>query len=66
MFEIFCARKVKDECLNSSVLVFFNGFYSVWKAELKVCMRDPLLYKKFSAAEYVQTLKLHLQRFYIV
>lgn len=40
MFEIFCARKVKDECLNSSVLVFFNGFYSVWKAELKVCMRD--------------------------
>lgn len=28
MFEIFCARKVEDECLNSGVLVFFNGLYT--------------------------------------
>lgn len=27
MFEIFCARKVEDKCLNSSLLVFFNGFF---------------------------------------
>lgn len=53
MFEIFCARKVEDECLNSSLLVFFNGFYTVWKTELKVCMTDLLSYKKSSAAENV-------------
>lgn len=67
VWSILC-QKVEDECLNSSVLMFSNGFYTVWEAELKVHMRDLFLYKKFSATENVQTSKmiLHLQGFYIV